>query len=92
MTAEEKALKEYPPKMKKIWGPFEGANEPSIVDDNLKYRIGYVKGYEQAIEDFRVELDKLYDKYEGHPLIEGGLLDGFEWIINDYYEEHGSNR
>lgn len=37
-----------------------------------------------AISD---EIGKLYEKYEGEPLIEGGLLDGFVDVINDYYEE-----
>ncbi len=41
---------------------------------------------EGIIHEIRVELDKLYEKYEGNPLIEGGLLDGFESIISDYYE------
>lgn len=53
--AEEKALKEYPVKMERYWGPFEGANEPCIVDENLMYRIAYVKGYEQAIEDLKAK-------------------------------------
>ena len=55
MTIEEKALKEYPKNEKKIWGPLDGAKEPCIVDDNLKYRIGYIKGYKQAIEDLEVK-------------------------------------
>lgn len=55
MTIEEKALKEYPKNEKKLWGPFEGASEPNIVDDNLKYRIGYIKGYKQAIEDLEAK-------------------------------------
>ena len=41
----------------------------------------------EIILRMRVELDKLYAQYENHPLIEGGLLDGFETIINDYYEK-----
>lgn len=41
----------------------------------------------EVILRIRVELDKLYAQYENNPLIEGGLLDGFETIINDYYEK-----
>ena len=41
---------------------------------------------EEIIKRIREEIDKIYEKYEGHPLIEGGLLDGFESIISDYYE------
>ena len=44
--------------------------------------------HEEIIHRIRVEIDKLYEKYEGHPLIEkDDIMFGFENIINDYYEE-----
>ena len=43
---------------------------------------------DKIISRIREELDKIYEKYEGHPLIEeDDLLEGFEDIINDYYED-----
>ncbi len=43
---------------------------------------------EKIISRIREEIDKIYEKYEGHPLIEeDDLLEGFEDIINDYYED-----
>lgn len=34
----------------------------------------------------RKEVDKVYEAYEGNPLIEkDGIMDAFEGIINDYY-------
>ena len=43
---------------------------------------------EEIIAKLRKEIDKLYDKYEGHPLIEkDDIMNGFEDIINDYYED-----
>lgn len=49
--AEEAALKAYPEKTKVLWGPLPGANRPSVFDDNLSYRTGFIKGYEQAEKD-----------------------------------------
>lgn len=43
---------------------------------------------EDMISRIREECDKLYEKYEGNPLIEeDDILEGFEEIINDYYED-----
>ena len=43
---------------------------------------------EDVIYRIREECDKLYEKYEGNPLIEeDDILEGFEEIINDYYED-----
>lgn len=43
---------------------------------------------DKIISRIREELDKIYEKYEGLPLIEeDDLLEGFEEIINDYYED-----
>lgn len=43
---------------------------------------------ERIISRIREECDKLYEKYEGNPLIEeDDILEGFEDIINDYYED-----
>ena len=43
---------------------------------------------EEIIKRIREEIDKIYERYEGHPLIEKeDIMDGFEGIINDYYEE-----
>lgn len=46
---------------------------------------------EEIIDRIRQEIDKIYDKYEGHPLVEEEeIMDGFEDIINDYYEEQSN--
>lgn len=43
---------------------------------------------EEIIGRIREEIDKINFKYEGHPLIEEeGIMDGFEDIINSFYEE-----
>jgi hypothetical protein len=43
---------------------------------------------EEIISRIRKAIDDVNTKYEGHPLIEeGNIMDGFEDIINDYYEE-----
>ena len=43
---------------------------------------------DDIIRRIRQACDKIYEEYEGHPLIEkNDILDGFEEIINDYYEE-----
>lgn len=49
--AEERALEAYPQNEIIVYGPLPGANEPNRIDDNLKYRIGYIEGYEQAEKD-----------------------------------------
>ena len=49
--AEERALEAYPQNEVIVYGPLPGANEPNRIDDNLKYRIGYAEGYEQAEKD-----------------------------------------
>lgn len=43
---------------------------------------------EDAISRIREECDKIYEKYEGNSLVEEeDILEGFEEIINDYYED-----
>ena len=43
---------------------------------------------EDIVHRIREACDGIYEKYEGHPLIEReDLLDPFEDIIQDYYEE-----
>lgn len=43
---------------------------------------------EEIIKRIREEIDKIYEKYEGHPLIEkDDIMAGFEDIIVDYCEE-----
>ena len=43
---------------------------------------------EEIISRIREEIDKIYEKYEGECLIEQcHIMDGFEEIISDYYEE-----
>ena len=43
---------------------------------------------EDIISRIRNACDELYEKYEGHPLIEeADILEKFEDIIIDYYEE-----
>lgn len=43
---------------------------------------------EKIISRIREEIDKIYEKYEGHPLVEQeDIMEGFEEIINDYYED-----
>lgn len=43
---------------------------------------------EEIIGRIRTAIDKVNDKYEGHPLIEDeDIMADFEDIINDYYEE-----
>ena len=52
----------------------------------------YLRNTNMTIEDVisRIgeECDKLYERYEGNPLIEeDDILEGFEDIISDYYED-----
>ena len=43
---------------------------------------------EDVISRIREECDKIYEKYEGNSLVEEeDILEGFEEIINDYYED-----
>lgn len=43
---------------------------------------------EKIISRIREEIDKIYEKYEGHPLVEQeDIMEGFEDIINEYYED-----
>lgn len=43
---------------------------------------------EDIISRIREECDKIYEEYEGEPIIEqDDILEGFEEIINDYYED-----
>ncbi len=43
---------------------------------------------EEIIARLRKEIDRMYEDYEGTPMIEEeGAMDGFEQIINDYYED-----
>ena len=49
--AEEVALKVYPKEIKLAYGPLPGASRPCEFDDNLPYRIGFKRGYEQAEKD-----------------------------------------
>ena len=59
--AEQKALKAYPENAKEVWGPLPGASKPCIIDDNLKYRVGYVEGYNEAITDAIDRLNEALD-------------------------------
>lgn len=44
---------------------------------------------EKIIGRIRAAINQVYEKYEGEPLIEEeGIMDGFEDIITDYYEEN----
>jgi len=49
--AAQRALEAYPQNEVIVYGPLPGANEPNRIDDNLKYRIGYIEGYNQAEKD-----------------------------------------
>ena len=43
---------------------------------------------EQIIHRLREEIDKIYEFYEGEPIVEeDDIMSGFEDIINDYYED-----
>jgi len=43
---------------------------------------------EKIISRIREEIDKIYEKYEGHPLVEQeDIMEGFEDIIWEYYED-----
>lgn len=43
---------------------------------------------EKIISRIREEIDKIYEKYEGNPLIEQeDIMEGFEDIICEYYED-----
>ncbi len=43
---------------------------------------------EKIISRLRAAIDGIYEKYEGHPLVEEEDIMGyFEDIINDYYED-----
>ena len=43
---------------------------------------------EKIISRIREEIDKIYEKYEGYPLVEQeNIMDGFEDIIQEYYED-----
>ena len=52
--AKEKALKAYPEHKITVWGPLPGASKPNEIDDNLPYRTGYIRGYDQAKEDSKL--------------------------------------
>ena len=42
----------------------------------------------KIISRIREEIDKIYEKYEGHPLVEQeDIMEGFEDIISEYYED-----
>ena len=44
---------------------------------------------EKIIGRIRAAINQVYEKYEDEPLIEEeGIMDGFEDIITDYYEEN----
>lgn len=59
--AEEAALKAYPKEIKVAYGPLPGASGPCKFDDNLPYRIGYQKGYEQAEKDLAPAFEFSFD-------------------------------
>lgn len=43
---------------------------------------------EKIISRIREEIDKIYEKYEGHSLVEQeDIMEGFEDIICEYYED-----
>jgi hypothetical protein len=43
---------------------------------------------EEIVSRIRKACDSIYEKYEGNPLIEDDdILEPFEEIINDYYED-----
>ena len=42
----------------------------------------------EIIHRLRKAIDRIYEKYENHPLVEDeDIMEGFEEIINDYYED-----
>ena len=93
--AEDKALKAYPIQP----SPYYGGNE----DVNLKYRFGFVKGYDQAIQDMVKDSDHL--KYlsdnEGYAYacgcrktMQDFLEKACEWLsknARDYYSAYATS-
>ena len=51
--AEELAERAYPKREYVIYGPLP-SEEPSVIDDNKPYRIGFVEGYHQAEKDLEL--------------------------------------
>lgn len=64
--AEERALEAYPQNEVIVYGPLPGANEPNRIDDNLKYRIGYIEGYNQAEKDIKEAIVKHFKYKQDH--------------------------
>lgn len=88
--AEERALEAYPQNEVIVYGPLPGANEPNRIDDNLKYRIGYAEGYEQAKKDLALTWE---DMRRISRILDIMVDDDFkgeipeEWGEEEYYEE-----
>ena len=88
--AEERALEAYPQNEVIVYGPLPGANEPNRIDDNLKYRIGYVEGYSQAEKDLA---QTWKDMKRISRILDIMVDDDFkgeipeEWGEEEYYEE-----
>ena len=97
--AEQKALEAYPENTVIVYGPYPTI-EPSQIDDNKCYRIGFINGYVQAEKDF-IALIKQYIKKGERCMEQGGesqiyaFWDGFhncaENILRELEEEHESD-
>ena len=54
-TAEQKALEAYPPHYQKLAGD-------GYFDMSLEKREGYIRGYDQALQDFLEKAEKFFNK------------------------------
>ena len=83
--AEEAALRAYPEEITVAYGPLPGASGPCEFDDNRTYRVGFIKGYEQAeketIEMAIAWLESNVWEYTGLDHIE--LSNAFRKVMED---------
>ena len=65
--------------------------EWKVITNTKSKKINNIKNTmeaEKIISRIREEIDKIYEKYEGNPLVEQeDIMEGFEDIIVEYYED-----
>lgn len=54
-------MEAYPEELTTAYGPLPGASAPCIIDSNRPYRIGFVKGYEQAEKDIIALIESIIE-------------------------------
>jgi hypothetical protein len=60
--AEDLAERAYPKREYVIYGPLP-SEEPSVIDDNKPYRIGFIEGYHQAEKDNELTWEDMRELY-----------------------------